>query len=73
MKISMTVKEVAEYLGVNTDTIYTMVQQGEIPHFRLRSRIFFTKQEIDAWIEKMQKNSVNKDNKDKNKDVDKDK
>lgn len=30
---TMTVQEVAEYLGVHHDTIYTMVREKEIPHF----------------------------------------
>ncbi|MGJ9460072.1 helix-turn-helix domain-containing protein [Oceanobacillus sp. CF4.6] len=45
-----TAKEAAEYLGVHTDTIYTMVRQKEIPHFRLRRRIMFSKPAIDGWI-----------------------
>lgn len=58
MKISMTVKEVAGYLGVSTDTVYTMVHEGKIPHLRIRTRILFTKSEIDLWILKMQKDSL---------------
>ncbi|RWZ59862.1 DNA-binding protein [Halobacillus fulvus] len=47
---TMTVLEAAEYLGVCKDTIYTMVRTKEIPHFRLRRRIFFSQETIDAWI-----------------------
>lgn len=47
---TMTVLEAADYLGVCKDTIYTMVRTGEIPHFRLRRRIFFTKEKLDSWI-----------------------
>ncbi|MBN8234896.1 helix-turn-helix domain-containing protein [Halobacillus kuroshimensis] len=47
---TMTVLEAAEYLGVCKDTIYTMVRTSEIPHFRIRRRIFFSQETIDAWI-----------------------
>lgn len=48
---TITVKEVAAYLGVHTDTIYCMVQENRIPHLRLRHRILFTKESIDWWIQ----------------------
>ncbi|WP_141432448.1 helix-turn-helix domain-containing protein [Bacillus sp. 03113] len=47
---TLTVQDVANYLGVHQDTIYTMVRQKEIPHFRVRRRIFFSLEAIDAWI-----------------------
>ncbi|MYL45015.1 helix-turn-helix domain-containing protein [Virgibacillus halodenitrificans] len=53
-----TVKDAAEYLGVCTDTIYTMVRQKEIPHFRLRRRIMFSKEAIDHWIRDQEENNV---------------
>lgn len=51
---TFTVQEVAEYLGVHQDTIYTMVRQKQIPHFRVRRRIFFNQNTIDSWIEKQE-------------------
>ncbi|MBX0358949.1 helix-turn-helix domain-containing protein [Halobacillus sp. Nhm2S1] len=53
---TMTVVEAAEYLGVCKDTIYTMVRTNEIPHFRLRRRIFFSQETIDAWINEQEQN-----------------
>ncbi|MGF2617770.1 helix-turn-helix domain-containing protein [Rossellomorea vietnamensis] len=47
---TLTVKEVSEYLGVHSDTIYTMVREKQIPHFKVRRRILFTTESIDAWI-----------------------
>lgn len=49
MSKTMTVQEVADYLGVHADTIYTMVKQEQIPHFRMRRRIFFDSDSIDRW------------------------
>lgn len=47
---TLTVADVADYLGVCTDTIYTMVQEKQIPHFRVRRRILFRQEAIDAWM-----------------------
>ncbi|WP_338749858.1 helix-turn-helix domain-containing protein [Bacillus sp. FJAT-52991] len=55
---TMTVQETAEYLGVHTDTIYTMVREKEIPHFRIRRRIFFTTAAIDNWIRQQEQQVV---------------
>lgn len=52
----MNVIEVADYLGVCKDTIYTMVRTDEIPHFRLRRRIFFSQETIDSWIKEQESN-----------------
>lgn len=51
---TLTVQEVADYLGVHQDTIYTMVRQKQIPHFRVRRRILFNLGTIDSWIEKQE-------------------
>ncbi|WP_010532475.1 helix-turn-helix domain-containing protein [Lentibacillus jeotgali] len=53
-----TVKAAAEYLGVCEDTVYTMVRKKEIPHFRLRRRIMFSKEAIDNWIREQEQNNV---------------
>ncbi|GAB3053396.1 helix-turn-helix domain-containing protein [Virgibacillus ainsalahensis] len=51
---SMTVKEMASYLGVHLDTVYKMARSNEIPHFRIRSKILFSQEAVDAWIEEQQ-------------------
>ncbi|GLY11345.1 helix-turn-helix domain-containing protein [Pseudobacillus badius] len=55
---TMTVQETADYLGVHTDTIYTMVREKQIPHFRVRRRIFFTVTAIDNWIQDQEQKIV---------------
>lgn len=52
----MTVQEIADYLGVHPDTIYTMVREKQIPHFRVRRRIFFSIEAINAWIREQESN-----------------
>ncbi|GIN71180.1 hypothetical protein J14TS2_16550 [Bacillus sp. J14TS2] len=58
LRDTLTVQEVAEQLRVHPDTIYTMVKQKQIPHFRVRSRIFFTQENVDAWIRNQTTNLV---------------
>lgn len=53
-----TVKEAAEYLGVSVDSIYKMVREKEIPHFRIRRTILLSKKAVDEWIEEQEANSV---------------
>lgn len=55
---TMTVREVADYLRVHEDTIYDMVRMKQIPHFRVRRRIFFSVETINAWIREQETNQV---------------
>lgn len=55
---TLTVKEVANYLRVHTDMIYTLVRQKQIPHVRLGNRILFTKETIQSWIQDQEDKSL---------------
>jgi len=55
---TLNVKEVANYLGVHTDTIYTMVKTNQIPHLKLGKRILFTRESIDLWMADQVKKSI---------------
>lgn len=48
-KITLDVKGVCGVLGVSTTTVYTMVRHGEIPHFKVRGKILFNRDVIEAW------------------------
>jgi excisionase family DNA binding protein len=50
MKITMTVNEVANLLGVSITTIYAMVRENQIPNKRVRNRILFHRETIEAWL-----------------------
>lgn len=54
---TLTAQEVAEYIGVHPDTIYTMVREKQIPHFRVRRRIFFSMETINAWMRDLENKS----------------
>lgn len=50
MKVTLTVKEVAELLRVSTGTIYAMVREEQIPYFRARGVILFHRETIEKWM-----------------------
>lgn len=49
---TLTVEEVAEYLGISTDMVYKMVREKALVHFRIGRRILFKRDAIDKQIEK---------------------
>lgn len=51
---TLTPAECANYIGVHRDTVYAMVRKKEIPFFRVRSRIFFRTQSLDAWMQEQE-------------------
>ena len=48
----MTLEEVAIYLQVSKDTIYRLIQKGEIPASKVSNLWRFKKEEIDEWMKK---------------------
>lgn len=55
---TLTVHEVADYIGVSIDTIYTMVREKQIPYVRVRRRIFFSIETIDSWMKDQEQKSL---------------
>ena len=47
----MTADEVAEYLGVDRNTVYEYAARGMIPHKRLGKRVLFRRGSIIAWFD----------------------
>lgn len=58
MQERMTAQETADYLGVCLDTVYRMARKKEIPHFRIRRRVFFSSTAIDGWIREQEQANV---------------
>jgi excisionase family DNA binding protein len=47
----LTAREVADLLGVSTETILRWTRRGDLPGFRLSSRALrFREDELDAWL-----------------------
>ncbi|OXM17422.1 hypothetical protein CGZ75_01495 [Paenibacillus herberti] len=44
------VKAAAEQLGVSTTTIYQLCREKQIPHIRIRARLFFHTDVLDEWL-----------------------
>lgn len=49
-KITLTVKEVAQLLGVSSTTIYTMARANEIPHAKIGGKVVFHRPTIEEWL-----------------------
>lgn len=64
-----TVEEIAEYLGITTDTVYRKARTGEIPAVRIGRIWRFPKDVIDGWL-KAKVNEVKSNQKDSNKKID---
>ena len=45
-----TIKETAEFLHLTVPTIYGLVQRAEVPVCKRGKRLYFSKQELTAWI-----------------------
>ena len=39
------------YLGVKRSTIYSMISDRMIPHYRIGAKLRFEQSELDSWIE----------------------
>jgi excisionase family DNA binding protein len=54
-------KEAADYVGCGYDKLMQMVRRGEIPHYRIGRRVFFTKEKLTLWIDNLEARSMNKE------------
>lgn len=46
----LSVDEIAEYLGVSRDTIYTWIDGKGLPAHRLGRLWKFKREEVDSWV-----------------------
>ena len=46
----MSVSDVAEYLGLHTDTIYNLVKKEKLPSIKIGGRILFLQHVLDDWL-----------------------
>ncbi|RUS47672.1 helix-turn-helix domain-containing protein [Cohnella sp. AR92] len=59
IKLTISVSEVAEMVGVSTGTIYTMARENQLPHVRVRGRILFYRDNIEKWLRGELQTAVN--------------
>jgi excisionase family DNA binding protein len=55
---SLTVNEAAEMIRVNPMSIYNLVRQKKIPHFKIGRKILFRRLSLEAWLQEMEQQSV---------------
>lgn len=53
----MTVRELADYLRCHSSTIYRLIKQHELPHFKVGSDHRFRRDQIDKWMLRLQNNA----------------
>lgn len=54
----LNVKEISSYLSLRASTIYSMVEERRIPHYRIGRKIRFKKSVIDQWMEQQKQEVV---------------
>jgi excisionase family DNA binding protein len=45
-----TVSELARFLGLHTKTVYSWVEQGLVPHYKIGGRVRFDPAEVAQWL-----------------------
>lgn len=59
-RTTLTMDEVAEYLGVSYWLVGQLVRKNELPHFRVGGKILFRKKIIDNFMEGQEKLAFDK-------------
>ena len=54
----LTIQELSRYLGIKTSTLYAMVGERKIPHYKVGRLVRFKRSEIDFWMEANRKECV---------------
>lgn len=52
----LTLRQVAEYLKVTERTLYRLVQEGQLPAFKVGNSWRFRRDDLDRWITKQARN-----------------
>jgi excisionase family DNA binding protein len=56
----LTIEDISTYLSIKPKTLYTKVESGEIPHYRIGHLIRFRLDEINAWLEGCRRGNTQK-------------
>lgn len=59
-KTRLSPNQAARYIGCSYDKLLQMVRAGEVPHYRIGARVFFTQEKLAAWIDGLENESVTK-------------
>lgn len=58
----LTIREAAEILHLTVPTVYVLVQRSEVPVSKRGKRLYFSKQELTAWIMSGRKRTISEIN-----------
>ena len=53
-----TAKEVVNYLDISVNTLYGMTMNKKIPYSKVGKKLYFSKIEIDNWIKKFRRKTM---------------
>jgi excisionase family DNA binding protein len=59
IKEFLTIDDVCGFLSVKKSFIYSLVESGVIPHYRIGKLIRFKKSDIDNWMENQRRECIN--------------
>ena len=54
----LTIKEAANFLKYSVPSIYRLVSENKIPHFKKGSKLLFKKDELTAWLNEGRRKTV---------------
>ncbi len=51
VKDTLTIEECAMLTGYSVQTLYTFTSKREIPHFKRGNYLYFSKREVEKWLQ----------------------
>jgi excisionase family DNA binding protein len=54
----LTIQDLSKYLAIKASTLYTMVGEKRVPHYKIGRMLRFKRSEIDLWMEGNRKQCV---------------
>ena len=58
VKEFLDIKGLSDYLGIKKTTLYGIVENGDLPHYRIGRLIRFRRDEVDTWMEKYRSEGI---------------
>jgi excisionase family DNA binding protein len=49
-KPTMSIQEVADFLGISVSHVYEMLCQGQIPHRKLGKKYIISRKQVNDWL-----------------------
>jgi len=57
-RLLLSIKEAAYLLGICERSVWTLVQDHQLPHVRLGRRLLFSRSTLETWVSQQQKAST---------------